>query len=424
MTALRQAPLRPSALLVAAATFTACGELWGPAKVAVVGTVVDGAHLPQAGVTVLVAGRDPVTTDADGRFALTEVTKPYDVTAVTSDGRAAVIYLGLSRRDPTLLLPVASFPASLQRYGDVTGIVSGGAGFPQPGNHRAAVVFLSPEAVRQGVVSSSSGSYRLSPQWLGPSATVGSLQALQWEYDPATNLPVRYTGYGARTGATVMDGGSLFGQDLQLAPVGTGALTGSVTLPPGAVLVGKSVSLVIGALGGGPALWALFQDTVEALGFSYAAPVVPGEGIQVSALATKGEAQVEAGKLLTSASASGVAVTLPPVVEPGQPAEGAADVGAGTRLSWNRIDDAVYVIQVGPMSAGPTYWIFTADTSATIPDLTAAGAGLPAGAAYSWAVLALAPFGGLNQAAGPANLVATGDWTTSVSATRHFTTAP
>jgi len=423
MTAFRQAPLRPSGWLVAAVTLTACGELWGPAKVTVVGTVVDGARLPQGGATVLVAGRDLVTTDADGRFALKEVTKPYDVTAVTSDGRAAVTYLGLSRPDPTLLLPVASFPASLQRYGDVTGTVTGGAGFPQPGNHRAAVVFLSPEAVRQGVVSGTDGSYRLSPRWLGPSATVGSLQALQWEYDPATNLPVRYTGYGARTGATVMDGGSLFGQDLQLAPVGTGALTGSVTLPPGAVLVGKSVSLVIGTLSGGAALWALFQDTVKALGFSYAAPEVPGEGIQVSALATMGEARVEAGKLLASASASGVTVTLPPVVELGQPAEGAPDVGAGTRLTWNRINRAVYVIQLGPMTAGPTYWIFTADTTTTIPDLTAVGAGLPAGAAYSWAVLALTPFDDLNQAAGPANVATTGDWTTSVSATRHLTMA-
>jgi hypothetical protein len=411
-------------LLVAAAALTACGELWGPAKVAVVGTVVDGARLPQAGVTVLVAGRDPVTTDADGRFALTEVTKPYDVTAVTSDGRAAVTYLGLSRSDPTLLLPVASFPASLQHSGDVNGIVTGGAGFPQPSNHRTAAVFLSPEAVRQGLVSGTSGSYRLSPQWLGPFHTVGSLQALQWEYDPASTLPVRYTGYGARTDATVTDGRSLFGQDLQLAPLGTGALTGSVTLPPGAILTGKSVALVIGTLGGGPALWALFQDTVKALDFSYAAPVVPGEGIQVSALATMGAARVEAGKLLTGASASGVAVALPPVVELGQPAEGAADVGAGTRLTWNRIQNAVYVIQLGSADAGPTYWIFTSDTTATILDLGASGSGLPAGAAYSWAVLALAPFGNLDQAAGPNNVAATGDWSTSVSATRHFTTAP
>ena len=79
---------------------------------------------------------------------------------------------------------------------------------------------------------------------------------------------------------------------------------------------------------------------------------------------------------------------------------------------------------LGPANAGPTYWIFTADTTATIPDLSSSGAGLTAGAGYSWAVLALAPFDGLDQAAGPADVATMGDWTSSVSVTRHFTVLP
>jgi hypothetical protein len=407
-------------------TLAACSELYGPSETSVVGTVVDGSLQPAPGIAVLLAGRPATTTDQAGRFAATSVPQPYDAVVTLPAREVAVVYTGLTRRDPTLYLPVFSLLNVLvDHHTDMRGVVTGGAGYPEPVNHRSSVLFLSPAALGSAAVSHVTGGYHLVPHWLGARGTTGTVHVLQWQYSRATGLPLSYTGYGSRAAVTLADRDTVSGLDVQLAPVVTGLLSGTVTLPPGYALSAKSVSLVLGTVGGTPAEWSLGNDATPLPEFAYATPVLEGATFDVAASATAvGGASTAAARAGLSANAGKVVLALPPSVELGAPAEGEAGVRAGTRLSWSRASGGVYLVEVGPNDQGPTYWILTADTAATIPDLGPLGFGLPAGASYLWAVAAVTPFASVDATAGPTALRPSGDWTTSVSATRHFTTAP
>ena len=78
---------------------------------------------------------------------------------------------------------------------------------------------------------------------------------------------------------------------------------------------------------------------------------------------------------------------------------------------------------VGPASQ-PNYLVVTSSPTATIPDLTALGLGLPKGIVYNWYVVAIGPFANVDDAAGAAGILPKTDRIQATSSTRTFTTAP
>jgi len=56
-----------------------------------------------AGVPVMIKGKAPVTTYANGGFTISNVSKPYEARIIFSTDQAAIVYQGLTRSDPTLI---------------------------------------------------------------------------------------------------------------------------------------------------------------------------------------------------------------------------------------------------------------------------------------------------------------------------------
>jgi hypothetical protein len=71
--------------------------------ITVSGLVRERGGDPISGAVLVVAGKNPVTSDADGRFSIPGVVVPYDLTLLLSSRNTALIYKGLTRADPALL---------------------------------------------------------------------------------------------------------------------------------------------------------------------------------------------------------------------------------------------------------------------------------------------------------------------------------
>src|ERR1700687_3482031 len=73
--------------------------------ITVSGRVVNYWKNPIAGAPVVVSGKPPLVTDGNGRFSVTDVTVPYNVSLVHIGSKSANIYKGLTRADPVLVGP-------------------------------------------------------------------------------------------------------------------------------------------------------------------------------------------------------------------------------------------------------------------------------------------------------------------------------
>jgi hypothetical protein len=391
------------------------------------------ARLPGAGLQVMITGHPPVTSDANGYFTVSNVQPPYDAGFVADAGATAVVYLGLTRPDPTLWVPLPDdlYPPG-SRTASIAGTAAGGAGFPTPANYQSQVLFVSPDASAGGGINGASGDYIISPvQWDGPGLTTGVLHALQWRADSATpGLPVAYIGYGARAGVTLVDGAALSSQDVAMTTPANGSISGAV-VANGYTVFSKGVSVVFET----SHAFAAFEgagDGSPDTAFSYVTPAVPGASLALRVLARKpdplvsGSIWADVTKTGFGTSETGVTVILPVGIDPTAPAEGATGVGAGTAFRWTPLDGAVYLIHVLPVQPhlqGAALWIVTDGTTIGLPDLSTIGFAFAGSTTWEWDVDARAPFS-VDDAAGPDHLARAGDYRRVVSAYYHFTAAP
>lgn len=138
------------------------------------GLVVGANEYPLAGVAIEVQGQN-VQTAADGTFEV-DATTPYDLVIRGSDGSEA--YLGLTRANPKLYAT-----GQAVRGTTLSGVLSGGVGFPVPANHQAQIT------ARGGIVSTflkqlnagSAGAWTsdFPVSWIGPTTMNTTVLALQ-----------------------------------------------------------------------------------------------------------------------------------------------------------------------------------------------------------------------------------------------------
>lgn len=406
------------------ATLTLNVEAPPVTTITVSGTVLDFAGQPAPNATVLIFGKGTVITDADGEFSVSDVTVPYDAAVIISGGgtSGAVVYRGLTRSDPTLLFfggGGSSFSAT------VDGTISGG-GIPSGLNHVARVAFGSPETSDSTSADVITGLYSENIFWQGPSSTTGNLHALHWEQTAAAPfVPVAFKGYGVKTGVSLSDGGTFSGQDITMIGVSEESISGTISLPAGYSLSGKSLNVDFGDR----ASIGLFSDSSATTSFNYLTPDIAGATMRLAVSATHPSGAFSSSTVAGLApDASGISVDLPAAPTLSVPVNAATGVDTDTNFGWSNFAGGVHFVMFQPAAAtDPVFIVFTADANTSIPDLSAQGLGLPPAANYQWAVIGIAPIADMDEFASGnlADLIGgTASISISNSVPRTFTTAP
>jgi hypothetical protein len=393
------------------------------APIVVAGTVADEYGSPLSGETVLItsgAFSQSAVSDANGAFSVPNVPTPYNATVLGSGGKTAVQYQGLTRADPTLYDLVVASPA---RSAMVSGQLTG-ATFPLPTDYSANVTFASPQTTinTASLNVATDGTYSGSVNWAGGTTTTGTLYALG-EHVDGSGLPLDY-GYGSLPNVLLQDLGTLAGQNIALNSVTTGTVSGTVTPPTGFTLLSSFVYFQPGA----GALFTLVDENGPSASFNYILPnITNATSTLVMAATGTPSAQAAVKKVGLGATESGLSLTIPAPPTLSLPVDSATGVTLSTPFTWTNYTGVYLVFFTPSTGTDPTYYVFTASQTATIPDLTAQGLPLPATAGYSWQMYAIGPNTSVDNATSPGGLlqfIVLTDGYYAISQQRSFTTGP
>ncbi len=391
----------------------------GPATITVAGTVINdnGAGVP--GQTVLITSgtfSQSVVSDSAGAFSVPNVPTPYTATVIDSGGKEAIVYMGLTRTDPTVTDLAASNP--VPHSASYAGQFTGGS-YPEGGDLSTGIAFDSPQ-VSQNITDPGDGTFSSTLQWAGPTTTTGVFYALQ--IHTVAGLPADFPGYGS-VSLGLTDGESLTGQSVALAAVTAGTMSGTISAPAGYPITAKEASLVPT---GARTPLSFLQDSTATASFSYTTPSIPNTSIffEVEVQGTAGDATIL--KKTLSATATGVAITVPAPPSLSLPSDTGTGITVTTPFSWTAYP-GIFLLLISPTGTGPEFIVITSETTATIPDLSTAGIPLPTSAGYRWLVIGVGPGTTVDTAAVPLGLLELLDLSDgyfSETADRTFTTGP
>jgi hypothetical protein len=166
-------------------------------------------------------------------------------------------------------------------------------------------------------------------------------------------------------------------------------------------------------------------DTSGSAAFTYTTPSIANTSLSLEAAASSAAGE-ESIVLMAglSATASGVAISLPTAQQLTLPVNTATDVTVSTPFTWTANANGISILYVH--GGGPEFYIFTSGTTTTLPDLSSAGLPLPSSAAYTWQVFGIGPLSTVDGAAGPGGIngLIFGNLDETLSASRTFTTSP
>lgn len=386
-------------------------------SITVAGTVTDESGVLATGETVLITSgtfSQSTVTDANGAFSVADVPTPYNATVIDSGGGLAVEYQGLTRPDPTLI----DFTSVLQpETASIAGALTGGA-FPQSGG-ATSVLFSSPQTALSSShlpLVSNGPDYSGFVKWVGPSSTTGTLYALQWH--SSGGLPTDYPGYGTVSNVLLQNGASYTGQTIALNSVTTGTLSGTLTAPTGYALDEQDLYFEPDA---GVFFPIVNNVPLTTSTFTFTTPDIPNTSLLfiASVTGTDGEGLL---KTAVSANTTGLSLSIPPPATLTLPVDGATAVTVTTPFSWTNFTGVTFVL----FSGTPSFVVVTAASTATLPDLTAAGLPLPSSASYTWDLIGVGPATTVDAVAVPGGFfgLVYGVGYLSETVGRTFTTSP
>jgi hypothetical protein len=417
-TAPTSVPSQTTATLTASAaglTASAAITIAKKPTITVSGTVLGPNFIPAAFCAVAIKGHAVVDTDDAGKFTIPDVTPPYDIAAVNTTGKLAVVYEGLTIPDPYIAF-VGLVPGTARISGAVSGLLLGSAAVvPPPGATNARVTFGSrnPAASAMVVAGPTANAAFLfdgttqAISWYGPATTTGTLDALQCSLD-ANGFPSGGWLYGTKPNVGLAAGAGLPNQDLIMTSRASSSITGNVTVQgSSSVLAAKGLWIDFPS---GGSIWTVF-DTLPTTSISYSTPSlaastatatlaavavqeVPGEGNNTSWTYRRG--------LTTSASDVAINLQEPPVLA--NPVANATGIDHNTEFRWSPFGNSVQGLIVWSTAGNPGYAIVTMKDRAKIPDLSTwgiDGMGLPPTTLYGWRVWAYGPWSSIDEAAGP-----------------------
>ncbi len=354
----------------------------GP-TITVSGLVKNEDGEPVAGVPVIIKGKAPVTTDANGVFTVSDVTKPYEARVIFSTDQTGLVYQGLTRPDPTLIYIGTS---SNLKTATITGFVPPAAG------KESRVFFTS------GTISSSTpadqvtGQYTLTVQWKGTANSLtGKLQVLRWTSN-TNGIPTEYDAYGLVDNLTISSGGTFPDNNFTAA---------NLTDPPEQNISGSIVRPTTSCNLVYKTLSVFFEDAGVSLGlewgaglsdnFSYTVPSIAGATFGVEAAAvlstTPTERFTSYRKRGITGGSSSISVTLGSPPQLNIPAHNGTGIDTTTQFLWTMgSSGGISMLSISCNGIGPDFYIFTESTSSTIPNLAPQGLGLPSNVSYSWYV--------------------------------------
>ena len=298
--------------------------------ITVSGFVKDADGEPVAGVSVIIKGKAPTTTNANGGFTVSNVSKPYEARVILSTEQSAIVYQGLTRTDPTLLY--LSAPTSWK-----TATISGTV--PPAAGKITKVFFVSGTMAWSEIANEITGSYNLSVSWKGTvNSVTGNLYVLRYTQNP-NGTPAQYDAYGSEDNLTVSASGTFVDHNFT-----TGDLTdppeqnisGSIVRPTSSYeLFEKMLYLTFGSaeiyLGGENA--ANLADN-----FSYIVPSLTGATFGVNAwatlIATPNPRYTVYWKRGIAAGSSGTTITLSSAPQLNIPAHNGSGIDTTTQFLW------------------------------------------------------------------------------------------
>jgi hypothetical protein len=392
----------------------------GGVGVAVKGVIQDKEDVPIAGANARI-GSTVVVADANGRFEIDGVVPPYDldVWATTTPKSTypiiAARYVGLTRLDPALHLFEYITPPH-QATLNVT------LSAPLPSNEVANCQFANPagsEAMGQASGGVTQGStFSLSVGWYTAATSIsGTLSCLV--YKGSAFNPTAFDTFASTT--VTLNDGVAASATLTLTPVSTGRLMVGVTLGSA---TGVNVEGDILLPGGGIHPIGIVSP-MTSNPTTVLVPQIAGTTLRLQAFDgfTSG-ADVYTERFGFPVSTASTQLTLPAPIAATSPADGVTMFDPGTPLVWSAPAGAAVNVIVDPNDVNnAAYDVYTAHSSATIPDLTAQGVPLPSGAAYGWAVVSFGASVSVDDIASPAgfhcnaDLPGTCDWSETLSRT-------
>jgi hypothetical protein len=369
-------PLASLGLLVACGSD---GDGTGPNPgITVVGFVQDRVGEPISDASVLLLGKPPVRSDANGRFSIPGVRTPYDIAVIVSSQKRVILYKNLTRSDPNLAF--FGFTGAVR-----SATISGTA---PPASGVATFVFFIGSRYVWGATFAdpTTGQYAMTVPWQGSAtAHAGRLYLLRFWRGP-TGLPASYDGYGSKP-LTIGAGGEFSGNDFaatELIDPPEQTISGSIAVPVGYTLYSRTLVLFFA----GVPVSGIELGPLPSL-FTYTVPDL--EGVVFGAAAEARDPCCRRSvfsKIGITGNSANVILRLEPAALLTLPTDGTEGVDITTAFRWNQGGGTgVNTFNVIPGdSANPRFTVVTTDADATIPNLAGEGMGLPAAVGYRWSV--------------------------------------
>lgn len=372
--------------------------------------VVDELGLPVATAKVAIVGQAGTqTTSASGTFSFPGLGHAYSIVAALGTANA-VEYVGVTRSDPKLVLPMYSNGAYRTATLNLTTSPS-----PSTGTTWAAAWVPPAGDLSAASFAAAAGSASLPFQWAGASSTVnGNVAAFERD---SGGLFVRA---GSVSGVALVDT-QTSSLAVPMSAVAGGTVTGSAVRSTPAQQFWWSTTLVAEI---GRVLLPIASLSMSEGAYTLPTPRGTGYNLRVVGTAsdTSSGASQACKSVLPDATGANLSVPLGPIQT--APASSATGVSTSTSFGWTAAGASLHRLEV----SSPSYRvaIYTTSNTATLADLTAAGFTLPATASSSWLVTSAIPSLGIigpapdDAAAGPWMIDCNSARTTT--ATRTFTT--
>jgi hypothetical protein len=357
-------------------------------------------------------GQKTAVSGADGRFSISGVTPPYNLTVKLVGTNPFVgRFDGLTRADPTIVFPFL-FSTGEPNTATIAGTISGGGPIGTAGVFTTA--FFTTTDVRFDFtaigINSHNNPFTLPVSWFGPEAISGTVHVLQFTTPRPGDPPTAFTGYGTHPALPVSRDGALTGADVALTAPGNATIDGTIVPPDGYTVLEKTLGLEVAGLTAVPLGHVDTGDT----DFNFIIP----EGIPATAAVTVNAQRDGGGSTSRRLSgiapgATGVSISLPLPAELLSP-EDSTTVSPGTPFGWSPPEHSVHLLMLTGAPDQPAFYVVTGAATANLPEL-------PSGATYHWFVASVGPSDGIDAfTSGPNLFPALGDTVQTVSATRSF----
>lgn len=346
---------------------------------------------------VLILGHEAQGVDALGGFSVSGVIPPYDLAVMYANRRSVVVYQGVTRADPTLVMSdeARGRSAYSKLTGSMTGARKPGGGVAQP-----RLMFVSTESAinEQVFYKADTSTYDASAWWASGVTSTGSLLAFQWEWTVTASLTdLKLVGFGRRDDVSLRHESSVSALDITLEPVATTTLTGAIRVPEGFTLGRQSMVLDINPSVRG----LLFDTTAPTSRFNYEVPVLAEYPWRFTSTAySSDDGSTTAVRIGETVGTQDVDLTLKTPSRVLSPPDGAAQVTHSTEFSWSERTGGVHVVSFANAMREVSNYdlsIVTTGSRTTIPDVSALGLRLPSRTPLRWSLSEISPIASVDE---------------------------